>query len=339
VGVLFFLLRGVERWLHQHIFKVGWLLTHNYDTTTILYYTFFLPGVLLHEVVYWLMAGVMNVRADRSIEWPKAQEIGDLKLNFIKLAPKAHPIQRAIIATTPLFTGLLAIWLIAIHIFQLETVITIAGNGQVEDVANALRVLTSTPDFWLWFYISFTIANTMFPNIPKDMRGWWQVVGAIGVIISVLVILGISQSVITDITLSLTQLVNSLSLILIITLLINFLMVLGLGLIEYTIEHVSGHSATFKNGKMITMTREEAKAFKEAEQTKRLATPKSTPRRRVTTEITSIYAFDLPIPGSPTQEPVTKGVTAILGIEKESTESQQDEDDIIEGTASGSIRR
>ena len=57
----------------------------------------------------------------------------------------------------------------------------------------------------------------MFPNIPKDMRGWWQVVGAIGVIISVLVILGISQSVITDITLSLTQLVNSLSLILIIT--------------------------------------------------------------------------------------------------------------------------
>ena len=38
------------------------------------------------------MAGIMNVRADRSIQWPEKQEIGDLKLNFIRLAPKAKNI-------------------------------------------------------------------------------------------------------------------------------------------------------------------------------------------------------------------------------------------------------
>ena len=39
---------------------------------------------------------------------------------------------------------------------------------------------------------------------------------------------------------------------------IDLLMVLVLGLIEYTIECVTGHSATFRGNRMYTMTREEA---------------------------------------------------------------------------------
>ncbi len=79
-------MRRLERWLHQHIFKVGWLLTKNLQTTTILYYTFFLPGVVLHEFIYWLFAGFINVRAERAIAWPEAQAIAELRLNFIRLA-------------------------------------------------------------------------------------------------------------------------------------------------------------------------------------------------------------------------------------------------------------
>ena len=339
MGVLFFLLRGIERWLHQHIFKVGWLLTHNYETTTILYYTVFLPGVLLHEVVYWLMAGIMNVRADRSIQWPKVQEIGDLQLNFIKIAPKAHPLKRAVIAATPLFVGLLAIWLIAVNAFQLEAVITTAGTGRLEDIAKAIGVLTSAPDFWLWFYISFTIANTMFPNIPKDMKGWWQIAGAIGVVISVLVVLGIGQTLLADITLTLTQLLNSLSLTLILTMFINLLMVMGLGFIEYAVERATGHSATFQRGKMITMTRQEALALKAEEQQKRLAARTNPQRRLPVVELTSVYALEFPIPGSPSQEPITKGVAAILGMEDEAPTTAPEEDEIVETTATDSERQ
>jgi len=341
--VLFFILRDIERWLHQHIFKVGWLLTRNYETTTILYYTIFLPGVLLHEVVYWLMAGVMNVRADRSIQWPEKQEIGDLQLNFIRLAPKAHPIKRAIIATTPLFVGLMAIWLIAVNIFQLETVIATAGSGQLYEVANAISVLTSAPDFWLWFYISFTIANTMFPSIPKDMSGWWQVAGAIGVIITVFVILGIGQSFLANITLTLTQLLNTLSLTLILTLLINFVMVMVLGFIEYSVERVTGHSATFQKGKMITMTREEAIELKQEEQRKRLAARTASTRRKIATELTSVYSLELPVPGPPSQEPVTKGVAAVIGMDADeprpSITEDIDEDEVVETTATDSARQ
>jgi hypothetical protein len=64
--------------MHQHIFKVGWLVTKKLRTTTTLYYTIFLPGVFLHEIVLWFIAGILNVRAERAIAWPEQQAIGEL---------------------------------------------------------------------------------------------------------------------------------------------------------------------------------------------------------------------------------------------------------------------
>lgn len=322
------------------MFKVGWLLTHNYETTTILYYTIFLPGVLLHEIIYWLMAGIMNVRADRAIQWPEKQEIGNLQLNFIKLSPKANPLKKAIIAATPLIIGLLAIWVIAVNIFNLEAVMAVAGSGRLADMATAIKTLTSTTDFWLWFYISFTIANTMFPTISKDMKGWWQIGGSLAVIVITLLILGIGQNLLSDLTLSLGQFLNSLSLTLMLTITINITMVILLGAIESTIERVTGHSATFQKGKMITMTREEVLKLKQEKQEKRLAT-RSAPRRKTAlSNPASIYALDFPIPGPPGQEPITTGVAAVLGMDTAGDlPDVTEEEGVVETTATDSTRQ
>ena len=120
------MLRRLETWLHQHLFKVGWLTTKNFQTTTILYYTFFLPGVVLHEFTYWLAAGLLNVRAERAIQWPEAQDIGELKLNFVKLAPRSSPWRVAIITLCPLIVGILVVVLIANSIFQLPALLAIS---------------------------------------------------------------------------------------------------------------------------------------------------------------------------------------------------------------------
>ena len=64
-------LGDLRRWLQQHVFKVGWLLTKNLQTTTILFYTLFLPGVILNQFVTWMAAGILNVRAERAIRGPK----------------------------------------------------------------------------------------------------------------------------------------------------------------------------------------------------------------------------------------------------------------------------
>jgi len=307
VGILVFLFRHTERWMHQHIFKVGWLLTRNMHLTTILYYIVFLPGVVLYEVTYWLAAGVLNVRANRSIRLPKPQEIGRLELSFVKLAPKAHPVKRSIIASAPLAVGLLVIWAIALNAFELEAVLNIAAPGQLDDLAQAIADLVARTDFWLWFYLAFTVSNTMFPAIPKSLRGWRLAGIATLLIIITALVLGISQTFVADMGGTVQQLWHGLALILSLTTLINIFMVIVLGTIEAIIERLTGHSATFQNGKLITMTRQQALQRKDEARRERRPAPKIT-----AAAVNSMDTLKLPIPGPPGQEPVSKSVAAIL---------------------------
>ena len=295
--------------MHRHIFKVGWLLTHSHQITTVLYYIIFLPGVLLREAGRWLAAGLLNVRANRSIQLPQKPEIGKLELNFIKLAPKAHPVKRVIIAATPLILGLLALWIIAVNAFKLETILNIAAPGQLDDVARAASTLVAQADFWLWFYLAFTISNTMLPTVPADLRGWRRIGAAALPVIIIALVLGISQAFAAEAG---TQLLNSLALILSLTTLINIFMVIVLGTAEALIERLTGHSAAFQDGKMIAMTRQQMLQRKEAEKQQRQSARSATTRKPAAPSVTSIYMLKLPIPGPPGQEPVSRRVVAVL---------------------------
>jgi len=297
---LFILLRRIERWLHQHIFKVGWLITQSYQTTTILYYTFFLPGVILHEVIYWLAAGMLNVRAEHAIQWPEPQEVGELKLNFVQLSSRAGSHRKAIISMTPLLAGLVIIWVIANNIFQITAVIETMSGGELNAVATGFGQLTGTPDFWLWVYFIFTISNTMFPTIPKDLRGWRSILGGGVAIALVLAVIGLGGEIFSALQSPLSNVINVLQITFLLLMGIDVLMVLALGTIEYAIERFTGRSATFRRGKMITMTREEAieERQKERERQRRRA---ERARRRAAADSgpTSIYALSLPVPGAP----------------------------------------
>src|SRR5262249_6071148 len=158
VGVMLYVVRRLERWLHQHIFKVGWLLTRNLRTTTVLYYTFFLPGVFVHEFIYWLVAGILNVQAERAIAWPEAQAIAELNLNFVRLAPKTSRVKVAIISISPLIGGLVLIGFIATQVLNLNVVIAVLRTGGWDSLGSAISLLLSTPDVWIWVYLTFAIA-------------------------------------------------------------------------------------------------------------------------------------------------------------------------------------
>jgi len=316
IAGLFILFRRIERWLHQHIFKVGWLLTHNFQTTTILYYTFFLPGVILHEVVYWLTAGLMNVRADRAIKWPEAQEIGELKLNFVQLDRRTGSLKRAVITAAPLLAGVLVIWWITTSRLNIPAVMDTLSTGELTDVGQGFNQLLGAPDFWLWFYIVFAIANTMFPAIPKDLRGWRSVVGAVAVAALLSIIVGIGNDLLSTLLPSVSASLQAIEGTLALIISVNILAVLFLGTVESIIERVTGHSATFRRGKMITMTREEAIQTRlrerERQQRQRERQRKAEERRPV-----SIYTLSFPVPGPPGDEPVTQKQARLLDIDDE----------------------
>ena len=317
--------------MHRHIFKVGWLLTHNYQITAVLYYIVFLPGLLLREAVRWLAAGLLKVRANRSFQLPQQPEIGQLELNFIKLAPNAHPIKRAIIAAAPLVVGLLTLWVIAVNAFQLETVLNIAAPAQLDDLARAASTLTAQPDFWLWVYLAFTISNTMLPTISANLRGWRRIGAAALSVIIIALVLGISQTFAADAGM---QLLNSLALILSLTTFINIFMVILLGTAEALIERLTGHSAAFQDGRMIAMTRQQMLQQKAAEKQQRQSARSAPARKNKAAALTSIYMLKLPIPGPPGQEPVSRRVVTVLDAPIATREpAAKDKDKLVHSTA------
>ncbi|MBZ0277611.1 MAG: hypothetical protein K8I60_15805 [Anaerolineae bacterium] len=308
------------------------MVLKNYETTTILYYAFFLPGVFLYELSYWMMAGLLNVRADRAIGWPEKQEIGELKLNFVELSPKTGPLRLAIITITPFITGLLIVSLIANRILDVQQFLNMLSNGFLSDVTGAINQFTSAPDFWLWLYITFTISNTAMPSM-KDLRGLRGVLLLLAVISGVLFLLGIgNDTVVTVLAVPVTATLNNLAGILIVIIGVNIFTVAVLGTIEALIERITGDSATFENGKMVTMTRQEMldKRAKDREKARRGKSPAAAPQY-------SIYQFPLPTPGSPGKEAITPAfeVTTQQAELPVSTSSVRDEPSVIPGGVAG----
>lgn len=285
--------------MHQHIFKVGWLVTKQYQTTTILYYAFFLPGIILNELIFWLAAGFLNVSAERTIAWPEKQEIGELKLDFIRLSKNVTPFRFAIISTMPLLVGMIAVWHIANNVLNVPLFLTeLNAGGFLVNISTALAHFTNAPDFWIWADLAFAISNTMMPNFA-NLRGWRIVLTIVGIPIAALYVLGAGdQVVMSNLRGPVTNALNSLSSVFAIIIGLDIFMVAVLGTMEAIIERITGDSATFENGKMVTMRRSEliarrqqALAIKPQQKAQRAAAAPVGPP--------SVYKLNFPIPAHP----------------------------------------
>ncbi len=310
-GSLFVLFRRTQAWLHQHIFKVGWLLTGDIRVTTLVYYIVFLPGIVLHEATLWLAAGILNVRAESAIRFPEPQASGELRLNFVRLSSRAGERRLGLIRLAPVITGAVALWGIAMQVFGWRQLISQATSGSAASLLQAASALTGAADFWLWLYLAFAIANTMFPSQPTRLsRGRkvlllglaplmllaWQIGGALNAVFAAYL-----EGLLENLAI-LSLGVNAL----------NGAAILGLGLFESAIERVTGKSATFRDGKMLVMTREEARARQRRQRSNdgTQAQPKGAGSAPPTPK--SVYDFKLPIPGPPGREPISRQAVAVI---------------------------
>ena len=311
---LFILLRQLERWLHQHIFKVGWLVTKSFQTTTILYYTFFLPGIALREFSYWLVAGILNVHARSSIQWPEPQEIAELDLSFVELSRNTSPFKLAIITLAPIVSGLVMVWIIGHNLLNFTTFFNTLSTGELGDVAGAFRNLAQATDFWLWIYLLFVVSNTMTPKL-KNLRGLRVVLLGFAITIVTLFLIGAGNQVIFG-TLAepMSNISDLLTAVFVIIICIDLIFVGILGTIEAVIERITGDSATFRRGKHVAITREEISEMRQRQRRREARALQS--RNETKKELLSIYNRELSIPGGPGTEPVTKSETLILDEEK-----------------------
>src|SRR5215813_63188 len=99
----------VQRWIHRHLFGMGFLLSREKQSATFLYYLFLLPGVFLHEFSHYMMAGVFGVRPKHFTFFPKTQEDGSLEMGFLELEDVKNPVYSAVIGSAPIISGLIVV--------------------------------------------------------------------------------------------------------------------------------------------------------------------------------------------------------------------------------------
>ncbi len=304
------MLRQMERWLHQHIFKLGWLLTKDFHITTILYYTFFLPGVVLYECVIWLTAGILDVQAERVFQMPAKQEIGELKLNFVRISRRAHPIKMTIIQIMPLIVGLGVIWVIAFQILQIDEAIMQIDAPSIRVAAGSLGNLTLAADFWFWTYVAFTISNTMLPEPGVLRRLYWLLLLA-GVVFALFLSLPVDETFADDVLYGYLFVFLQVLLAVFVTMtVLDFVGVLVLGMLESLAERITGDSATFENGRMVVMGRAEVVARRKRARERARGRQREQPAMQ--TGPPSVYNLALPVPGPPGREPISQQASSIV---------------------------
>jgi hypothetical protein len=164
------LLVVLQRSLHREIQAFFLILTRRIGLTEVIFALIFLPGVFLHELSHFLMAKVLGVQTGKFSLIPQAQPNGKLRLGYVEIASGGF-VRDALIGAAPLVTGSLFVAYVAISRYHLLPLWDFLRPAEWGGFWSGLTAVPKTPDFWLWFYLAFTVSSTMMPS-ESDRHAW-----------------------------------------------------------------------------------------------------------------------------------------------------------------------
>ncbi len=160
----------LQKTLHREIQAVILLLSQRPGLTQILFAVILFPGVLLHETSHYLSAKLLGVKTGRFSIIPRTQEDGKLRLGYVEIA-SAGFVREALIGLAPLVTGIILVAYIAIFQMTLLPTWEYIRLANFSSMWAHLMTLPQSNDFWLWFYVAFSISSTMMPS-ASDRHAW-----------------------------------------------------------------------------------------------------------------------------------------------------------------------
>ena len=174
-GLLWFVLTLLplvilQRLLHREIQAVLLIVTRNPQLTIGLFSILFLPGVFLHELSHFLMAKILRVQTGKISLIPKSLPNGRLQMGYVETA-QTDIVRDSLIGIAPLIAGSLFIAYAGLNRLGLSTLLDVLANGQIELFWKGLTLLPQVNDFFLWFYLAFTVSSTMMPS-ESDRHAW-----------------------------------------------------------------------------------------------------------------------------------------------------------------------
>jgi len=174
--------------LHKEVMAVCLLILRREDSANLLFFLLFLPGIFLHEGSHWITAKLLKVPVgDFSIK-PKMLKDGRIRLGYVETAPTDW-FRDTLIGAAPIIFGMFLIAWIAIAKLNVYPSWQAFMDLDFKSLWGILKEIFNTPDFWVWFYIVFSISSMMLPS-PSDRRAWLPIFVIVFVIIGVLLAAG-----------------------------------------------------------------------------------------------------------------------------------------------------
>ncbi|MHB8776236.1 MAG: hypothetical protein ACYC6R_00555 [Anaerolineales bacterium] len=160
----------LQRLLHREIQAVFLLLTRNPQLTIGLFSVLFFPGVFLHELSHFIMAKILRVSTRGFSLIPQSYSDGRLQMGYVE-TEHTDVLRDSLIGLSPLIAGTLFVAYAGIYQLHLHTLWDVLRNGQMDLFWMGFGLLPLIPDFYLWFYLTFSISSTMMPS-ESDRHAW-----------------------------------------------------------------------------------------------------------------------------------------------------------------------
>lgn len=233
-----------QRRLHNEIILLAYLITRHAGVSQIIFSIIFLPGVLLHELSHLVMAWLLQVGTGHFSILPKALPGGRLRLGYVE-TEQTDFVRDTLIGAAPLITGSIAITLIGTHFLGLGEFSKIVENADWHNLSVILKSLPQQPDFWLWFYLAFTISSTMLPS-TSDRRSWLVFGLALAGLIGIVLLLGAGLWLTEKLGNSIRQLLEGITSVIAISLVLHVLLLVPVYILRKLINRY-----LFKPGKYL----------------------------------------------------------------------------------------
>lgn len=192
-ALLFFLLAFgavlvLERFVHRRLHEFWLVLTGHSEIATAMYAIVLLPGVALHELSHAVMAALLGVKVRKFSLMPQQQGNGVIRLGYVEVL-RSDTFRTSLIGAAPLLTGLVALIVIGLQVFDLQAMQNAIAIGNTNAVIDSIKAITDATDAWIWLYLVFAIANSMMPS-SSDTQAWPPVIGVVAMFSALALLIG-----------------------------------------------------------------------------------------------------------------------------------------------------
>lgn len=228
----------LQRLLHREIQAVFLILTRDSRLTVGIFQIIFLPGVFIHEASHLVMAKLLRVPTGRFSILPRPLSDGRLQLGYVETA-QSDIVRDSLIGAAPLIIGTLFVAYIAFFRLEVRLLLDVLREGQLNLFWMGIGTLPTVKDFYLWFYLAFTVSSTMMPS-QSDRHAWLELVIAVSVLFSLALLIGAGPWIWDTIAPMLSNFLSSVAVIFGLSAVIHAVLVLPTALTHRLLARVTG---------------------------------------------------------------------------------------------------